>query len=135
MTKKLDNWCKIKKIISCKDDIIFLKKKDIRWCCVWENLWYEQNWKWDNFLRPVLVLKVLNKHSFIWIPLSSQNHEWSFFCDFIFTDEKWEKEIKTALLNQIKIFSNKRLEDIAWKMSSEDFNKIKKKLWKLLWII
>jgi len=135
MKEEFKNWCNIKNKLSKNDDILFLKKRDIRWVYVWENLWFETNWKWIDFTRPVLVLKVLNKNSFIWIPLSSQIHSWTFFSDFIFTDSDWNESVKTALLNQVRIFSNKRVEDLWWKMSSNDFSKLKKKLWKLLWII
>jgi len=24
---------------------------------MWQNIWFESNWKWDNFKRPVLILK------------------------------------------------------------------------------
>lgn len=133
--KKLEDWWKLKKeISSSKEKNLFLKKKNIRWVSIWENIWFEENWKWEDFSRPVLVFKILNLNSFIWIPLTSQFHEWTFFCKISFLDFKKNRNIKSfALLNQVRIFSNKRIIWYWWRINNEEFWKIKKKLWKLLW--
>lgn len=137
MKKKLQNWFKLKDVLTgVEKNIIFLKKRQIWWCFVWENLWNEMNWKWEKFLRPVLILKVLNKNSFVWIPLTSQFHEWTFFYEFQTEDIDSRVRNSYALLNQIKVFSNKRLDRIyCEKINLNDFEKIKKKLYELLWIL
>jgi len=41
LDKNFDNWCKIKKKISFEKNGLFLKRREIWWCFIWENLWYE----------------------------------------------------------------------------------------------
>jgi len=131
--KKLNKWHNIKKNISNKNNIKkYLKQRDVWWINLWENIWSEQNWKWEEFIRPVIVNTILNNNSFIWIPLSTINREWNFFHNFIFKNNKWDKINNSALLNQIRIFDKKRIINYYWKIEISEFEKIKKKLIKLL---
>jgi hypothetical protein len=95
---------------------------------VWENIWFEQNWKWDNFLRPVLVFKKFNKQLFYWIPLTSKNKEWKFYYNFEF--KKWIKS--SAILSQMRLFDSKRLFRRYWMISKNFYEELSIKIKKLL---
>jgi len=131
--KIFDYWNILKKNIEKEEKKFPLKEREIWFANVWKNIWTEQNWKWKQFLRPVLIQKILTWKSFIWIPLTSKVREWSFFYNFEFFDEKIKnKKNNSAILSQIKSFDKNRLVHKIWEIDRENFVNLKKKLWKLL---
>lgn len=121
-----DKWNNLKKQIQNKKDRWenFIHEREIYFVFLWKNIWIEQNGKWDDFLRPVIVFKKLNSHLFLIIPLTKTIREWSFYFSFKFNNES----ISTAVLAQIKTIDKKRLYYKAWKMSKKDFDDLRKKL-------
>ncbi len=73
--KDFDGWIKIKKEIHFKGSIRTIKEGEIWWCKIGENVGKEICGKGKDFLRPVLIVRKLNKYSFIGIPLTSKEHE------------------------------------------------------------
>lgn len=99
MKEIFNNWNELKQKIQEKDSKnIFFKEWDIWWSSLWQNIQTESNWKWENFRRPILVLKKLSSDSFICIPLSTKLKEGTWFYQY---NLHWEKY--TALLYQIKM--------------------------------
>ena len=50
---------------------IFVNNREIWYISLGNNIWYEEDWKWDNFFRPVLVIfKVWNM--FYVIPMTTK---------------------------------------------------------------
>jgi len=94
---------------------------------MWLNLKQESCWKWDDFRRPVLILKKLSTNTFIWIPLSTKLKNGTWYADYT---QNWEK--CTALLYQIKMFDVTRFQRRIWQMDEKDFSGIKKRLKLLL---
>ena len=127
MDKDFDKWNKLKKEIEKQEINQFFKEWEIWWVTVWLNLKQESCWKWDNFRRPVLIIKKLSSKTFIWIPLSSQIKSWTWFAKY---KQNWIEA--TALLYQIKMFDNIRFQRRIWVMDDNDFMQIKKKLKNLL---
>jgi len=127
MEKQFDNWNKYKKILEESNTNIYFNEWQIWWISVWLNLKKESCWKWNNFRRPVLVLKKLSSTTFIWIPLSSKIKDWTWFSSY---SQHWEK--LTALLYQIRMFDNIRFQRKIWEMDESDFREIKKRLKLLL---
>ncbi len=62
----------LKETIAKKESRIYFRECEVWWCQVWENLWTEIYWKWDDFTRPVLIIKKTWKNSFIWIPATTK---------------------------------------------------------------
>ena len=127
MDKNFDKWNKLKKEIEKQEINQFFKEWEIWWVTVWLNLKQESCWKWDNFRRPVLIIKKLSSKIFIWIPLSSKIKSWTWFAKY---KQNWIES--TALLYQIKMFDNIRFQRRIWVMDDNDFMQIKKKLKNLL---
>ena len=73
LIKNFDGWNEIKKETDQKEikEEFNYHKKDIWWCATGINIGTEINGKNNNFERPVLVIKRINKHQFFGVPLSS----------------------------------------------------------------
>lgn len=128
MNKQFENWNKLKQIIDNKNtENIFFKEWDIWRISLWQNIKSESNWKWENFRRPILVLKKLSKDTCIIIPLSTKEKTWTWFYWY---NLHWEKY--TALLYQIRMINKNRFQRKIWELDEIDFSQIKKRLRSLL---
>ena len=128
MEKDFDKWNNLKKKIEDSEQgELYPSNWDIWWTNIWLNLWTESCGKWDNFRRPVLILKKLSLENFIVIPLTSQEKSWTWFCEY---ELNWETNY--VMLYQIKMIYKSRLERKIWKIEAENFLKIKKRLKLLL---
>ncbi len=125
--KDFDKWNKRKKELDIKTNTKTFKERDVFFLNIWENVWYEQNWKGEKFLRPVLVYKKFSHNLFLWIPLTSKKKIWKYYLEF-----NLKNKTSIAILSQIKLFDSKRIEYFFWKTSKWNFNKIKEKLIELL---
>lgn len=82
MEKDFDKWNNLKKSLENKNSNILFKEWDIWWISVWLNIQEESCWKWENYRRPVLIIKKLSNNNCIWIPLSSKYKDWTWFSRF-----------------------------------------------------
>jgi hypothetical protein len=94
---------------------------------MWLNIKSEACWKWENFRRPVLIIKKLSSSACIVIPLSTQIKIGTWFANY----EIWGIEY-TALLYQIKMMHINRFYVNEWKLDRKQFLEIKKRLKSLL---
>lgn len=128
MKEVFDKWNQLKQKIQLKDtEKIFFKEWDIWWSSLWQNIKSESNWKWDEFRRPILVLKKLSSDTCIVIPLSTQEKTWTWFYTYNLHGEKY-----TALLYQIRMVHKNRFQRKIWELDEKDFSEIKKRLKNLL---
>ncbi len=128
MQKDFDKWNDLKKDMeSTERSEIYFNNWDVWWTNIWLNLWTESCGKWENFRRPVLILKKLSLDNFIVIPLTSQKKTGTWFCEY---ELDWETNY--IMLYQIKMMHKSRLERKIWKIETENFNEIKKRLKLLL---
>lgn len=122
--KRFDIWNGKKKEIHYKDECIQIKTRDVLFVYVGENVGFEQDGKGEDFLRPVIVLRVFNKRLFFAIPLTSKEKNGTFFQSILF--HKNEQIIKsTAILVQAKTFDIKRVKYKAGYINKVQFEKIK----------
>jgi mRNA interferase MazF len=128
MEKDFDKWNERKKEIeNFEESELYFNNWDIWWSTVWLNLKTESCWKWEEFRRPILILKKLSSEMFIAIPLSSKKKQWTWFCKY---DLNWE--INYVMLYQIKMLHKNRLQRKIWKIEHGNFEEIKKRLKLLL---
>lgn len=128
MSELFENWNKIKQEINDKDTShIYFKEWDIWWTSLWQNVKSESNWKWDFFMRPILVLKKLSSEICISIPLSTKLKNWTWFYQY---NLHWE--IYTALLYQARMIHKNRFQRKIWELDEKDFEETKKRLKNLL---
>lgn len=127
MIKDFDAWNEQKKNIESVTKKLLFKEADIWWSSLGINVKSEACGKWDNFRRPVLILKKLSSDTCIVIPLSTKQKEGSWFANY---DLHWINY--TALLYQIKMIHTNRLTVRIGELDSKDFWEIKKRLKNLL---
>ncbi|NOQ29798.1 MAG: sulfate adenylyltransferase subunit CysN [Helicobacteraceae bacterium] len=122
-------WNDKKQIIHNNNEkYIKFRERDILFLSVGQNIGYEQYGKGDEFLRPVLVYKKFNSRTFLGIPLSSKEKSGSYYFSFNYTKDT----ISTANFSQMKTFDIKRVKYRSGYIKAPEFEKLSKKLIKLL---
>ncbi|MBZ7982155.1 type II toxin-antitoxin system PemK/MazF family toxin [Campylobacter sp. RM12640] len=121
-----DEWNEVKKNTS-KSTEKAVKVGKVYWVRLGLNIGSEVYGKGKNYVRPVLVLKLIYKNSFIGVPLSTKAKDNSF--PYFYSFYTKNNDIRTALLSQIKLFDTKRVENIAnINISKSDFENIRDKI-------
>ncbi len=128
--KYFDSWNRKKKDINGKNQLVGLKERDIVFIHMGVNVGYEQNGKGEEFLRPVVVLRVFNRNLFFGVPLTSQKRDGSFFVNIKFKHNKTFYENR-AIIAQSKTFDTKRVKYKKGMIIKEDFEKLKDKFYDL----
>lgn len=118
---KFISWTKLKVRIHFSEREIYFHEKEIWWASLGYNIGYEQNGKNDNFERPVLIIKTFNRHICWILPMSSKNKDNPYYYKI-----NYQGEVYSIILSQLKLISSKRLLRKIRKISSEEFNEIKK---------
>lgn len=126
--EKYNKWHINKIRINYKNINSIFNEWEIWYTSIWKNIWFEEDWKWETFSRPVLIIKKFNKFIFYWIPLTSVKKDNIFHYEFDWNTWK----ISYAILSQMKLFDWKRLEEKIWYITYYDMNKLKQKLKKLI---
>jgi hypothetical protein len=133
MWEEFLNWIKLKFKIQQNSLRPLFEEREIWYCVFGQNIGREINGKNNPdyseklFLRPALVLKKLNKESFIGIPLTSKQKVGSWF---------YEIEIRDAnsylVFSQIRSFDAKRLKYSIAKIGISEFKNIQNKFTEFL---
>jgi len=127
MEKNFDNWNKQKQFIHNKGQQKLFHEREIWWCSFGINIGREQDGRWDNFERPIVVYKKLSPDTFVSLPLSTKKKL-----------EKFQAKVthgslvNFALLDQIRILDSKRLLRKIGVVNYEEFESMRNKLKKLL---
>lgn len=129
MYKDYTEWMKVKsKIHNGKAYLYGYKEREIRICNMGENIGFEEDGKGKDFTRPVLILKVFNKHFCHIVPPSTTKKRGKYFYPF---DGKTGK-ISVALLSQSLSIDSSRLNGKIGIISKEDFIQLKQKINEIL---
>lgn len=123
--KNFDNWNEVKIKTELKKSV-FCRIWEVWMANIWENIWDEENWKWNQSLRPVFIVKKFNNNIFLWVPMTSKIKENKFHFK-IKTNIKW-----CLVLSQMRLFSSKRLDYRIFVVSYEITKQIKQKLAELI---
>jgi mRNA interferase MazF len=123
--KDFDNWNLRKKEINDSDRKLFYHEREVWWSSIGVNVGYEIDGKNENFERPVLVLRKVNKNQFIGLPLTSQDKEGFFYVDARFSDEEGAGKVN---ISQLRVFSSHRLLRKMDMVKRDDFLNIKKRV-------
>ncbi len=122
--KKFNEWNERKKKINHNTKDILPKKREVWWLSIGLNVGVEEDGKNDNFERPVLVVKVFNRQCFLGIPITSADKsDKKYYFSITYNGKKF-----FLILSQIRLFSVKRLSRIVYKISNQEFLKIKEEL-------
>lgn len=126
MPKDFQNWTEQKQNIQEKENIPYFYEREIWYVSLWVNIWTEQDGKWEDFGRPVIIVKKFNKYGFYGIPLTSIDKSKSkYHLELI----GFDKNIRSfAVLSQLKAIDSKRLIEKKWIVSIEDHKKLLQKI-------
>ena len=128
MQEKYSKWNALKQELNKEKEIPYFREWQAWFINMWLNIWFEQNWKKDDFKRPVLIVKKFNKDMFIWIALTKTIKKWKFYYELDIV-----KEFKSyAILSQIKMYSSNRLISHIWWVDLITLKDIKKKINKII---
>ncbi len=117
--KDFDTWNNLKKNIDLISTTVFCNKRDVWWTSLGLNVGVEIDGKGTNFERPFLIIKKINKHSVLGIPLLSNKPK---FVNAISVIAGTKESF--VVFNQIKVLSTKRLLRKIGTVSEDDFKRI-----------
>lgn len=124
-----DNWNKLKqKVHNSEIKEFYVNPKEIWYIHKWINIWFESNWKWEDFKRPVLVLKKLWSLFFV-ISMTTKWKNNRYY--FKLSNTYFEKD-SYITLSQVFVVDKKRFFEYIWEISWSDFWKVKKELKNIL---
>lgn len=128
--EKFNKWNELKQEINfSKIEDFLIKEKEVWYIHKWINIWFESNWKWDDFKRPVLVLKKVWNLFFV-VSMTTKWKKDSYF--YYKIDNKYFLKDSFLVLSQVKAIDKKRFIEKIWTISWDDFRKIKKEIQNLL---
>ena len=91
------------------------------WSGIGKNIGSELNGKNERFSRPVLVYRKLSQNKFMAIPLTSKEHEGSWYVSFMHAGKK-----QTAVVGEARVLSTKRLYRMIGEIDDADYEAIKR---------
>lgn len=102
--KSFDKWNLVKKELEDAGGFPNISDGEVWWCAMGENIGVEVSGKGKRFLRPILVVRKINKHEFIGIPLTTKQRMGSWYVQFFFNGQS-----EVASLIQVRAMSVRRL--------------------------
>jgi len=121
MFKNFDKWSDVKKNTDNSETNLIIDEGDIRWCRIGLNIGDETLGKGESFSRPVLIIKKFSTNVFFGVPITTKPKKgsWYFYISEI---------NRTLILNQMRLFDKKRLEDRLFIISKTTLSEIKNKI-------
>ena len=126
--QEFEKWNQEKILLNKNNNLRTYREWELWYISMWKNIWFEQDWKWEKFLRPVLIFKKFNKNIFYWIPLTTKEKNNIFH--FWFINTKWKQSF--AILSQMRLFDSKRLLRNIWSIKFRDLKILKQKIKELI---
>lgn len=117
-----DGWNEVKKDLELHGRRPKISQGQVWWSGVGRNIGTELNGKNSRFSRPVIVFKKICSSKFLAIPLTSKEHEGSWYVPFEF-----DGRCETAVVCDAKVLSVKRLYRMMGTISNADYNKIQER--------
>lgn len=115
----LNTWNDLKYGLHSKGFKPSIKNGEVWWCSLGENIGTEINGKGEMFSRPVLIYRKLGQLQFLGIPLSTQEHQGTWYVNF-----RFKNKMQFAALNQIKVINISRLQERMGTVDKSDMRKV-----------
>lgn len=126
MEKDFDKWNELKKNINNKKQKFYVKEREVWSVKMWKNVWFEEDWKWKDFERPVLILKKV-WIMYLCISMTTQGKNNDFYYKLHDVDKS-----SFIILSQPKLLDLKRFHYKIRTIDNNEFKKVQKKI-KTLW--
>jgi len=118
-----DTWNEIKKKTNDREDKVYFRERDVFYIQNGKNIGSEQNGYGTHFARPVVVLKKINKHVFVGVPLTTKRKDIPAHFPLTVQGKK-----ASALLSQVRTFDSKRILDKIDTVPSDIFSDLQKEI-------
>ena len=125
--KDFNGWIKLKEKLHNLGNPIDIHEGDIWWCAVGENIQTEINGKSNRFSRPVLVVKKFSRFSFWGVPLTTKEHNGSWYVSF-----KFQNRIEIASIHQMRNMDVSRLYDKIGQVPNSDLELVRNRIVEIL---
>lgn len=125
MEKNYQKWSKIKSKIhnTTLPDSFHINPGEVWWCALGENIGIETDGKGQDYLRPVLVVKVFNKNH-VWVsPLTTKTKKNRFTVEI-----KFFSQSSFVIISQLRTISTLRLTRFIYKIDHRDFLRVNESL-------
>lgn len=122
-----DVWNTQKKAIDQKVQHTFFKERDVFFISMWKNIRFEQNGKWYNFARPVVIVRKFNNDVFWGVALSSKQKQGFYYYSFLTNGI-----LQCAILSQLRLYDKNRLIRKIGMIGELAFLELKEKIKSLL---
>ncbi len=120
MIKYFTNWIKIKELLhNSGHKPPYFKEREIWWCSIGENVGTEINGKSNYFRRPILIVKKLDRYSFLAVPLTTNDKKGTWYVQITHNNNK-----STVVVSQIRHFDYRRLDKKMVTLDEADFDKV-----------
>ncbi|MCC2630364.1 MAG: hypothetical protein K0S38_173 [Candidatus Paceibacter sp.] len=123
MDKDFDTWNQLKKQVHNKEELLYCHTREIWWCSLGVNIGSEEDGKNHLFERPVLIIKIFNKHMVRAIPLTSKRKDDNNHVSIYFLGD-----YRAVKLSQLKTISTKRLSRKLGMLDDQQFENVIKRL-------
>ncbi len=123
-----DDWNNQKQLINFWmnfDKSVFIKSREIWYIRLWNNIWFEEDGKGNDFKRPALILKKLG-NMYLVVPMTTKWKQNSVF--YLSLGESYFSKPSFLLKSQPKVIDKKRFIEKIHTISKNDFDEIKKEL-------
>lgn len=118
--KDFVNWIKLKiKLNDSSHKPPLFKEGEIWWSSIGENVGCEISGKGAYFRRPVLIIRKLDRFSFLGLPLTSQNKTGSWYSPL-----KVKGKDNFVIHSQVRHVDYRRMDKIICTTSNSDFTRI-----------
>ena len=99
------------------------KEGQIWWCSIGENVGGEISGKGEYFRRPVLIIRKLDRFSFIGLPITSQIKTGSWYFNL-----KVNNQDNSIIMSQIRYIDYRRMDKIISTITTDDLKNIRESL-------
>lgn len=129
--KDFDGWIQVKKRVNSEpiSEDLFYHEREVWWCALGINVGSEIDGKHQNFERPVLVIKKINREQFYGIAITSKHKSGKHYVQITYGDHKG-----TVCLSQLRNLSSNRLLRKIDMANSADFQNVIDEIRKYLFI-
>ncbi len=117
--KNYKKWMGVKAKVNCSKKLQRINEGDVVWVAVGENVGVEIDGKGQKYSRPVLVLKKHTNRSFTGVPLTSKQHNGTWYTGFEFQGKK-----QVAVLVQTRLMDTARVYSRMGRLSRKDYSSI-----------
>ena len=126
----MDIWCNFKKALNEKNRAsLYLNEREVWWFSLGHNVGYELNGKKDDFSRPCVVLRKINRDRVFVVPLTSVDKSLS--VHHLYVGEVSGRQA-FAVLSQARTIDVKRIQNKIGMISESSFNNLKESMGKYL---